>query len=159
MTSWYPNLRHLDSDSQSAIRRILDFIYELRDQLSPHAILSKSDLDFTISTTRAPIPGCHLTFPRSGTWLVTSITTITIDSDADKLFTVSLRIGAIQHLPQARLLAADLTVSSISQQWLVTVEQGQTASLEIVKESTASGTSITSKEHCTLSATWHGSAA
>lgn len=158
MTKWYPNFgSEIPRTVQDAFRRVLDFVYELRDQLGPTVVWAKSIEQIAIGTDRKHIPGCQLTLERTGFWLVTGTATIIIASDAAKLFTLSLRVGTEQQLPQALLEAADATTATISQQWLLATATRNTAiSLEIVKETGAAGTSTAEQEHCTLSAAWQG---
>ena len=158
MTKWYPNFGfEIPRTVQDAFRRVLDFVYELRDQLGPTAVWAKSTEQITVGTDRKHIPGCQLTLERAGWWLVTGTYTIIIDGDGAKLFTGSLRIGTEQQLSQALLEAANATTASVSQQWfLTTTTRNIVVSLEIVKETGAAGTSTAEKEHCTISATWQG---
>ncbi len=158
MSKWYPNFGfEIPRTVQDTFRRVLDFVYELRDQLGPTATWAKSTEQITVGIDRKHIPGCQLTLERTGFWLVTGTATIIIASDAAKLFTLSLRVGTEQQLPQALLEAADATTATISQQWLLTTTTLNTPiSLEIVKETGAAGTSTAEKEHCTISATWQG---
>lgn len=158
MTKWYPNFGfEIPRTVQEAFRRVLDFVYELRDQLGPTIVWAKSTEQITIGTDRKHIPGCQLTLERTGRWLVSGTYTMIVDGDGAKLFTGSLRVGTEQQLPQALLEAADATTATICQQWLLTIaERNTVVSLEIVKETGAAGTSTAEKEHCTISATWQG---
>jgi hypothetical protein len=155
-TRWYPNLRDANQDLSQAIRRILDFIYELRDELSPRALYTRSTEDHTIFTSTSAVKNCSLALQRPGKWLVTGCSTITVDGDAGKLFTLALRYGAAHLLPFGHLQAADATICTITQQWEVHVATESTVTLELFKESTAVGTSIAYHPHTTLSAVWGG---
>lgn len=157
MSKWYPNFRSdVPQGVQEAVRRMLDFIYELRDQLGPLGLWAKSNEQLTVGIVRTAIPGCQLVLPRSGQWLISGTYTVIVDGDGAKLFTGSLRVGAEQQLSQALLKIADGTTVSFSQQWFITASTNTEVSLEIVKEDTASGDSTAEKEHCTISATWQG---
>jgi len=156
-TRWYPNLRSVGQDLMQAVRRILDFIYELRDDLGPRAHYVQSTKEHVIGTTRSAVPGCSLTLTRPGKWLLTGCSTITIDGDGDELFTLSLKLNAELLLPTAQLSAADTTICTITQQWLVHISTESTAVLGLAKADGATGDSLTAWNQTTLSAVWGGS--
>ena len=160
MTRWYPNFNiAIHRQVQETFRRVLDFVYELRDQLGPMALYASSTEQLTIGITRTYVPGCQLNLGRTGYRLVTGVYSIIVDGDGGKLFTGSLRVSAEQMVPQALLNAANTTTASIVQQWLIlTTTAGTEIGLEVVKEDTASGDSTAEKHHCTISATWQGRA-
>lgn len=157
MTRWYPNLgSSVHREVQNAIRRILGFIYETRDALGPRALYARATEQLAIGTTRSAIQGCSLTLDRAGWWLITGTWTIIIDGDGAKLFTGYLKVNREVQLQRALLEAADATTVTIAQQWFLKAEPNTVITLEIDKESTATGDSTAEKEHCTLAAVWSG---
>lgn len=157
MTRWYPNLDwNVNRDVRDAFRRVVDFIYEIRDFLGPRAKWARSTKQFTIGTTRSAIPGCAITLDRSGWWLVTGTWTIINDADNNRLFTGYLKAGTEVQLQTALLQNSSGDVASISQQWFLNIEGNTLITLEIMKESGATGDSTAEKDDCTVSAVWSG---
>jgi len=154
--SWYPNFElAVPYTVKEAFRRLLDFIYELRDQLGPLTIWARgADISQTIDVAPVAVNGCSVTLPRTGNWLVTGCFTILV-ADSAQLFTGSLRRTGDIPQQYANLEAASGTTATVCQQWLIAAQRNETVSLVIQKEG-GGGTSEVLGTQSTISATWAG---
>jgi len=154
--SWYPNFEPtIPFSVKEAFKRVLSFIYELRDQLSPLTLWARgSEISQEIDMDPVAVTGCTLTIPRSGNWLICGCFTIDVQ-DAAQLFTGSLRRTGDIPQQYANLEAASGTTATICQQWLIAAQRNEMVSLAIQKEG-GGGTSLVMGTQTTISATWAG---
>src|ERR1700757_1607147 len=100
-TPWYP--QHdpaLSAQTQLALRRAFDNIYQITGTLLPlgaQATGTGSVIVPAAPVAPAAIPGCQITFPRAGLWLVTGVWSVQILDAADlgHPFSGSLLVGGL----------------------------------------------------------------
>jgi hypothetical protein len=135
---------------------MLDFIYELRDDLGPAGEWARSTEDVTVGADIKPVTGCQLTLGRTGRWLIVGCYTVAVNGDQTQTFTGTLRHQGETRLEEAVFVApTDLTTVTVSQAWLVEASANDVVAIEIVKDGGA-GTSVCQQHNCTISAVWGG---
>lgn len=154
--SWYPNFEPtIPYSVKEAFRRVLDFIYEQRDQRGALALYARGlEMEQIIDVVPVAVNGCSITIPRTGSYLVTGVFTIEVD-DAGQLFSGILRLRGNTPQQAAVFMGASGTTVQMIQQWFVTQNLGDTLSLSIQKEG-GGGTSNVLGVQTTISAIWSG---
>ena len=154
--NWYPNFEpSVSFEVKNAVRRAFDILYQLRDALGPLTLWARGTGSQEIDTMPLAVNGCALTLPRQGQWLVTGCFTIVIDGDAGQLFSGTLNRRGNSPAPQEKAQLVAGTTATVTQQWLIAADQGDSVNLLIVKDG-GGGTSAIDGLNTTISATWAG---
>jgi hypothetical protein len=153
--SWYPNFEPaIPYTVKEAFRRVLDFIYEQRDQRGPLALWVRGqEIEQVIDVDPVAVTGCAITLPRSGNWLVTACLTLEV-ADAAQLFTGLLRCRATPQQTAVFEGASGTTVTAV-QQWLIAGSMNEVISLAVQKEGGGGASNVLGTQ-TTLSAVWAG---
>lgn len=153
---WYPVLgENLTGPVYDAFRRVLDFIYETRDEQSPFQLWTAGSGELTVTDSDNPVPGCDLTLTRSGWWVVTGVFSVVVDGDGGQVFTCSLYHRGISNDVKAFVKAATGTTVTVSQSWRVHGVTRDFVQLQVVKDGGA-GDSTVDGDNSTITATWQG---
>lgn len=159
-TRWYPTPdKSLSPQSQIAIRRAFDNIYQIDDALLPIGVqafgTSSVVIPAAVTNPPASIPGCSVVFPRAGLWQVTGVFAIQVLDAGDlalpiygSILVQGLQVASGQSVaPVTNLLQraviqvqAQPEFHMISQAWSFRVNAKGNARLQVVKDTTATGT-------------------
>jgi len=158
-TPWYPRPDPaLSSQTKDALRRAFDNIYQIAGTQLPLGVQTAGRGTVVIpatATAPATVPGCQITFPRAGLWLVTGVWSIQVLDAGDLALPItgSMLVAGLQAPPGQTVVAptvqqakAILKVQAqpethmISQTWSFRVNLNGTAQLQIQKDPTATGT-------------------
>lgn len=147
------------------LRRIVDLIFELRDQFTPLGLFTQGDpngdpilVPASTGTSDLGTPiGLQVQFTRPGLWILGCSVALHSISDTGEQFSLFLSVASSpQSLIGIATPAADGTTSLV-QGWRVVSLTGQeTAVLTIKKDAAAAGTSTVLPASSTLWATWQG---
>lgn len=150
---------------QRVLRRIVDLIFELRDQFTPLGLFTQGDpngdpilVPASTGTSDLGTPiGLQVQFTRPGLWLLGCSVALHSISDTGEQFSLFLSVASSpQSLIGIAVPAGDGT-TSLAQGWQVVSLTGQeTAALTIKKAAAAAGTSTVLPASSTLWATWQG---
>ena len=150
---------------QRVLRRIVDLIFELRDQFTPLGLFTQGDpngdpilVPASTGTSDLGTPiGLQVQFTRPGLWLLGCSVALHSISDTGEQFSLFLSVASSpQSLIGIAVPAGDGT-TSLTQGWQVVSLTGQeTAALTIKKAAAAAGTSTVLPASSTMWATWQG---
>jgi hypothetical protein len=156
-TPWYPTHDPaLSQGSNRALRRLFDYIYQITGTLISLGVQATGTgpVVIPVAVTNPPgtVPGCAVTFPRAGLWLITGVFCVNVldAGDIGLAITGSLLVQGLQAPPGQTVVApttqqakAVLVVQAqpethmIAQTWQARVNSGGNARLQIIKDAAA----------------------
>ena len=177
--NWYPQPDPtLSLETRNTIRRILDQFYQLKGSLLPVGVAAIGTAQVVIPNANGPyasVPGCVITFPRAGLWLVTGVFSIQVLDAGDLNLPIygALLVSGLQRQqsgqnnqvappalqgPRAFLqVTAQPTIVNIAQTWSFRAIANGTARLQAQKDKTATGThTLVDGLNSTIQGVWCG---
>lgn len=152
---WYPTLGGgLTGSVYDAFRRVLDFIYETRDEHGPLQSWTNGSGELEVTTADNPVPGCEFSLTRAGWWVVVGTFSVVV-TDSAQLFTCSLYHRGVAHDVKAFVKGASGTTVTVSQTWRVGGAAWDLVQLQISKAGGAGGSTVDG-DNSTITATWQG---
>lgn len=150
---------------QRVLRRIVDLIFELRDQFTPLGLFTQGDpngdpilVPASTGTSDLGTPiGLQVQFTRPGLWLLGCSVALHSISDTGEQFSLFLSVASSPQSLIGIAVPAGNGITSLAQGWQVVSLTGQeTAALTIKKAAAAAGTSTVLPASSTMWATWQG---
>jgi hypothetical protein len=138
-----------------ALRKLFDFLYEMRDLNSPRVILAERPVEDIVVDNEPRTGLATLVTTRSGFWLFSANLELAIFGDGGQFFELRLLVGGVEQATKMTVRVAEGQHIAVSQQWLVECDFEQSAVLWISKLAGA-GASYVVALNLTFAASWGG---
>jgi hypothetical protein len=175
---WFPpNDPTLSQQTNNTLRQILYEVYQISSGLLSIGVQATGTKQVVIPNANnayAQVPGCSITFPRQGLWLVTGVFSIQVLDAGDENFNIygALLVSGLQQqssgnnnvMPPATQSAkaylkvqGQPTTVNIAQTWSFRANQNGVARLMVQKDKSATGThTLCDGPNSTIAGVWCG---